>query len=120
MKRGIVILMLIACSFNAQAQWQTIFKDSVNYSFDCAYFINNDTGFVGGFYYPPCFRNGIIFRTLDGGQTWDTSLVSPYISAIQFINDSIGFTGGQDAFVYKTSDLGEHWSLAGFRLIFFK
>lgn len=109
-------VLIWVCIFGnkANAQWQTIFKDSINYSFACVYFMNNDTGFAGGFHYP--FSSsfyGTIFRTFNGGQTWGSTLTTHYISAIQFVNDSIGYAGGQDGAVYNTVDLGAHWNYAG-------
>lgn len=112
MKRKLLLLFFcLAFTNNLFCQWQTIYKDSLNYSFTCAHFLNNDTGFVAGFHYP--LPSGVIFRTFDGGQTWDSLLIPVYVSNIQFINDSTGFAGGSDGFVYRTTDLGTNWNLMG-------
>ncbi len=88
------------------------------------HFINKDTGIVVGYGYP-----GLIRKTTDGGKTW-TDLshnhgvnTSQYITAVQFINDSVGFiTSGSSApgfprsdqvdylgQINKTTDGGETW-----------
>jgi len=67
--------------------WETIFQDTNNYFlFNDVYFIDDSIGFVIGgenFTYA-----GIIFKTTDGGATWDTTLMLDYypFTSIQFIN----------------------------------
>ncbi|GEM_PF-3418108 len=98
---------------NVSAQWQTIYKDSAHYQFNTVYFLNNDTGFVGGYDFTSN-NNGVIFRTKDGGQTWDTTKLDEIIICVQFINDSFGFCGGDGGADYLTTDVGDTWQVRGF------
>jgi len=95
------------------SQWQTIYKDSAYFQFNTVYFLNNDTGFVGGYDFTNN-TNGVIFRTFDGGQTWDTTQLYELIMCIQFLDDSFGFCGGDGGADYLTTDLGDTWQQRGF------
>jgi len=97
----------------AYSQWQTIYKDSAHFQFNTVHFLNNDTGFVGGYDFTNN-TNGVIFRTFNGGQTWDTTQLYELIICIQFIDDSFGFCGGDGGENYLTSDLGDTWQKRGF------
>jgi len=104
-----LLIVLLITSNSLYGQWQTSFKDSLNY-FGCnVFFINNDTGFVSMGSYTSA-QNGIVFRTLDGGFSWDTVQASNIIYSLDFINDSVGYAAGQDAIVYKTNNMGLNWN----------
>jgi hypothetical protein len=76
----------------------------------CAYFINEQTGFVGG-------TDGALLRTTDGGQTW-TPAVLGYtnlgFASFAFVDDSHGyaitnyFNSGSSE-IYETFDTGLTW-----------
>lgn len=110
-----ILLISIFISFNSvNAQWQTIYKDSIQYQFHGVHFLNNDTGFVGGWKkWPGSTSEGVIFRTFDGGQSWDTTNLGFIILDIHFINDTIGFAGGDYGVVYATYDGGDNWIYKG-------
>lgn len=95
------------------AQWQTLYKDSAHFQFNTVYFLNNDTGFVGGYDFTNN-TNGILFRTFDGGQTWDTTQLYELIICIQFLDNSFGFCGGDGGADYLTTDLGDTWQKRGY------
>lgn len=66
------------------------------------YFLNDLHGYiVGG------DADGIILKTTDGGSTWTSIDFQVGLSAIHFINETIGFVSGQKLFV--TKDGGETW-----------
>lgn len=102
----------MAFSYENFAQWQTVF-DSSDYSFSDVYFINNDTGFVAGYHSGNGHSGGAVLRTMNGGQTWDRTLLPIMIMSIQFVSDSVGFAGGQDGGVFKTTNMGNTWNYAG-------
>jgi photosystem II stability/assembly factor-like uncharacterized protein len=104
-------LTIIIMTINVQGQWIQLNSDTTH-DYSSIFFLNPDTGFIcGSAYNPVTFSyDGVIVRTLDGGTTWDTTHMWPNLMDIYFINDSIGFTGGQDGVVYKTVDMGSNWS----------
>jgi photosystem II stability/assembly factor-like uncharacterized protein len=89
--------------------------DSISYLKDkqifCLCFVNKDTGMVAGY-------NGI-YRTINGGITWDTVFAEHppdidllEISAIQFISANTGFAlvpHDNGTFLLKTNDAGLTW-----------
>ena len=57
------------------------------------------------------FENNQVWVTTDGGVSWNLRdpLKHPVISAIEMINDQVGFLGSRD-FVFKTIDGGFTWT----------
>lgn len=111
-KKLLLLFLVLISATKVSAQWQIIYQDSANFRFKAVYFINNDTGFVGGWNLTSGI-NGIIYRTQDGGQTWNTTPVSEIIYDIHFVNDSVGFAGGDAGAVFATSDGGNLWVYKG-------
>ena len=58
---------------------------------------------------PYYIGRGGIYRTMDGGASWENILVAS-IYSIQMINDSIGYAGGYEG-IYKSGDSGSTWNL---------
>ena len=79
------------------------------------FFLNQDTGWVAS-------QNNIIYKTMDGGDTWSEYTVTDnsetYGSTIQFTSNSIGWAGGAildspdfyNAFISYSEDGGETWA----------
>ena len=56
------------------------------------------------------FAGGEIYKTTDGGAYWELVYTpSVPVYALSFINDSIGWCGGDS--LYKTIDAGQNWTL---------
>ncbi len=57
-------------------------------------------------------------KTTDGGKTWNENLLKPYryyVQGIGFINDSVGWAGGNSSFTtLETTDGGNSWHDANF------
>lgn len=110
MKKILFVLLLLLSELSVQGQWIQLNTDTL-YDYNSVYFLNPDTGFVcGSVYYG---WDGVILRTLDGGNSWDTTLLGYSLADISFVNDSTGFTGGQDGGIYKTTDTGNNWTFIG-------
>jgi photosystem II stability/assembly factor-like uncharacterized protein len=65
------------------------------------YFINPDTGFVGG--------NNVILKTNDGGNTWLNLSCPVYIKSMHFFDINHGCIVGNGKLL-KTTDGGNTWN----------
>ncbi len=104
--------LLALFSINSHAQWSQI--DSINSgNINSINFINADTGFV---YNQP----GVIRRTANGGQSWDTIGIdfTGYIYDMDFNSNSVGYAVGGAWFphgrhypyaIFRTTDAGQSW-----------
>ena len=76
-------------------------------------FLNEDVGFACGGWRD---REGYIWRTQDGGQTW-TEFKNEFglnIYSLYFLNDNVGFAGGDFMHYWKTTDGGNSWQIQWF------
>lgn len=70
-------------------------------------FINENVGFVVG---GQRGQSGSIYRTSDGGQSWDLSFYTDRsLYTINFLNETTGFAGGEQLILLKTFDQGVNW-----------
>jgi len=89
----------------------TWIQQSVNVSagFFKIKFLDNDTGYVVG-------ENGVIFKTVDGGQNWNylLSRINQYLSDVEFpVNSLTGYVSGESGKLAKTTDGGNTWFSIG-------
>ena len=89
-------------------------------------FINKDTGWVAGYDQIGTIYYCVIYKTIDGGKTWERQMYENTnsfrgIQKIQFANDSVGFAlaecGGfaesgykSDIVAFRTKDGGKNWT----------
>jgi len=85
--------------------WDIIYNSSFQ-NLNCVFFLDSETGFVGGDYWRK------IHKTTDGGTSWTLldSASGGRINSIYFLDHSNGFQGGDN--VYRTTDGGSTWSLS--------
>jgi photosystem II stability/assembly factor-like uncharacterized protein len=89
-------------------------KTDTTLPYNSVYFVDSDTGFVFG-------EDGIILRTTNGGNNWDTRSIDNYIGAyldvfrflaVTFIDKNTGWVVGYGYYgneIFKTTDCGRSW-----------
>lgn len=116
----IVLMTLISCNKNnSNDSFQNTFEyeqfsSNLDEQVQSVFFIDNQNGFATG--------NGTVFKTTDGGLTWNRDRVSNVpLNSVYFVNSKIGYAvGGQSScaetgctvpgsVVYKTVDSGNSW-----------
>ena len=81
----------------------------------CVFFINANVGYISGFN----MWGSSIYKTTDGGVTWNKSYYyykADYINSIYFYNNNIGYSVGgmgeySRRFIVKTNDAGSNWNI---------
>ncbi len=100
-------LLLLFSAASAQEGWFPLDNSPGG---NQVFFIDSNIGWILG-----SINN--IYKTSDGGQTWDSlhvevdSLNSLYISSIFFLNSEIGWAVGSPEVVLKSVDGGIHWNI---------
>jgi photosystem II stability/assembly factor-like uncharacterized protein len=108
----ILQLLVILYPIALFSQWQTVYNGGKYYIMGI-HFKDENTGFAGGF--NMASDSVVILRTLNGGNYWEEIckipgwFCGPY--DFDFVNDTLGFGGGQDGVVYRTIDGGSNWEL---------
>lgn len=79
-------------------------EKEIDPSLNGVFFRNDRLGWVVGEF-------GIVYRTRDGGETWEPldSGVETSLFAVRFADDSNGWAVGPKGVVLKTADGGNHW-----------
>ncbi len=109
MKIIYLCLLSCICSANLFGQWTQINSGTIQ-SLKAIYFLNNDTGFIGG---SAGITSTTLLKTTDGGMSWISPNISTVnsIRSIKFINAQIGFlTTSAPAEGFKTIDGGNNWT----------
>lgn len=112
-------------SLDRATSFDLLFTEPYGANLQAMHFINEDTGWmIANRRYPDNVNfvdtfHQVIYHTYDGGLTWDTSnTVLPYetdyslnnvLNEIKFFNAKIGYTGGDNGTLYKTTDGGINW-----------
>lgn len=87
-------------------------EDEGDYRFFDVFFLNEEIGFVGGVNYESSPSKSVLFKTINGGESWEKLPVSiDYLSVfgISFIDENVGYIGLQDGDIYKTIDGGNNF-----------
>jgi photosystem II stability/assembly factor-like uncharacterized protein len=80
--------------------WQK--KASIPNNYFAVDVVSSDTIFLA-------MTNGTIYRTYNGGSSWQSVNCGIVISSIEFINSKVGFVGGSSKYILKTTDGGATW-----------
>ena len=87
---------------NGGATWTQVF----NQVFGQMQFIDNQIGYA----HRVGYSTGIMYKTVDGGITWNESIeVEEDINAFDFVDQDNGYFVGDQGIIYKTTDGGTNW-----------
>ena len=106
MKKFILtITLLVSLSPILYAQWEILNEGFAGYRINTIDFVSKNVGWMAG-------DRGIVLKTTDGGETWQTTKLNEnwYITQIDFIDDSVGWAVGYHN-ILKTEDGGYNWVL---------
>ncbi len=109
MKNFFFIIISSFCSLNIFGQWTQLNSGTTEY-LGAIYFLNSDTGFVGGL---AGITSTTLLKTIDGGISWSPPNISTVnsIRSIQFTNATNGFlTTDAPSEGFKTIDGGNNWT----------
>lgn len=106
--KGIIVALMCMCTISLNAQvWNQVSVPTTE-NLNTIDFPSNQVGYIGG-------DNGVLLKTVDGGETWDeveytgVGAVTYNIEDLQFINENIGFMVLDFNGSYKTTDGGLTW-----------
>lgn len=99
----LLTIFVIFTTPHTYAQWETINGVTTERLF-ATYTINSQEALIGG-------KDGVLFKTNDGGNTWTTiSTTNEDIDDICFMDDNTGFLVAGSS-IFKTTNGGNSWSL---------
>lgn len=111
----------VRVSYDKGQNWDLLFQDDTTGSkvFFGMDWINSQKGWVAGRRGSGATAGTLIFRTSDGGLTWDTTKLEPRgtlspslsVNSLDFVNENVGFLVANRGRVYKTTDGGVTWTL---------
>jgi photosystem II stability/assembly factor-like uncharacterized protein len=94
-------IILLVFSFDSTAQVLEN-KSITNTTLTCSSFVSDNEGFAAG-------ENGMLFRTGNGGITWDSIASAKKFIRLEFADVLVGYALGENA-AYKTIDGGFNWT----------
>lgn len=102
---GLIVLLVFFLNNLAYSQSGWIPQNSGTFvDLEDVFFVNADTGWVVGY-------NGIIKKTINGGNTWTTQTSGIYerLTDIYFLNSNKGWIAGSNGTLLYTNNGGENW-----------
>ncbi|MHB1325013.1 MAG: YCF48-related protein [Thermoleophilia bacterium] len=81
--------------------------------------VDGTTGYAVGYkspsaMYPPYWQDSRVYKTVDGGATWNSSLsttLHQWLFDVSFFNSSTGYIAGSEGRILKTTDGGSTWTV---------
>lgn len=102
--RTLTLCFLTFFAHALTAQWTITSAPNNGVRKDDICFIGPDTGWVAG------GADGIILRTYDGGETWQTVHTgADHLRSIEFATKEVGFSGSVSGTFLRTLDGGDTW-----------
>lgn len=104
MKKIYILLIALFLLNFAKAQWTSLTSPTQN-QLNAVFFVNKDTGYIGGFRSQP----GNIFKTMDGGKNWTQVADNSGIYSLYFLSSDTGIATSGLGAIIKTTDGGISW-----------
>lgn len=102
-------LSLISMAANAQTfEYKNTGTDFILYNVSIPQ-ENESVAFAGGSQYTVESAPGVIIKTTDGGESWETVYSGDNIQTVEFVTPQKGFAGGYSPFLKMTEDGGDNW-----------
>ncbi|MGZ3903921.1 MAG: YCF48-related protein [Bacteroidia bacterium] len=102
-KKNLLSILASLLCLTSFGQWSALTTGTAH-DFTSVYFVNQNTGFAGTTY-------SEIFKTTDGGATWNLSgTASGAVYSLFFATDSVGYAAGAGGTMSKTTDGGITWA----------
>ena len=92
---------------NAGNSWEKVLTNDKNYYFIALAFIDDSNGWMSGERIET--KESDIYRTIDGGKTWNATNISGRVNEIKFIDRFNGWIFGSKGIFYS-SNRGEDWT----------
>jgi len=106
----LVSLIIISPVFTfGQSTWFEVTSLQTVQNLNSVFFLNDGNGWI-------CADSCLVFKTADGGDTWQRTYIAASTDAayplrdIQFVTSDTGFAAGDSGYVYVTTDAGATWS----------
>src|SRR5512138_1787492 len=99
-----VVLALVGAGSMGQGEWQLVNPLPTGQDFYGQFFLDANTGYLVGI-------NGNIFKTGDGGNTWNSleSGTTETLLSVCFPDASTGYASGEHGTILKTTNGGLAW-----------
>ena len=105
-----VFILFISMGIQAQTfEYKNSGTDYILMSMSTPSADNNSVAFAGGAKYTSDTAPGIIIKTEDAGETWETVYEGDNIQTLSFATSMIGFAAGYSPTMKKTIDGGVSW-----------
>lgn len=103
----------VARTTNGGSSWEinSVYNVSNLNVIEAMYFYDQNTGYITGGMYTDFDRQAYVYKTTDGGQTWNQQIQinGGVFLAMSFVDQNTGYVVGTSGGVYKTTDGGVTW-----------
>lgn len=104
----------VARTTNGGSSWEinSVYSSAFTNVIESMYFYDNNIGYITGGIYSDFDRQTYIYKTTDGGQSWNQQILlfGGVLLEMSFIDQYIGYCVGTNGGVYKTLNGGITWN----------
>ncbi len=105
-----ILLVLLLVPFIANAQWELMESKASAIMSDIQFLEDGVHGWASGTASAGPIAMRFIFKTTDGGDSWEEFSCPFYVRAMDFVSPDSGWGVGQSGEIYRTVDGGENWT----------